>query len=448
MSTRLLFYCFAFVSLSFSATAQVYEPGYIVRSTGDTLRGEIENGFWKEPPAYIRFRPTPESASQLFKPRQLRRVSFTAGRAFRYEGLPIDHAARAKVGDLPYENRPDVQVDSLLAEILVDGPVSLVRVEKFERPTHYLLLQAGHAPLDLSERKYLRRTVDLAWLLTDGNNYRGQLSVYFGNCPAAHSAVQKAPFTADGLMAVVQAYNEACAHQPGRNLLELAHPRRKVAFQGGLLAGVRYNRIESGSLHYEGACTDCQPHPFAGLYSELLQPGRNIAVHGELSLSRFHSKGAERTYVPLTGAEGFNEFVYDAWLTTARIGMRYFMSLPKEQLAFIGVSYELNFISGAETTPLNGGAAPTDPQLYFATPVLTPSVSAGWRRDRFTLSLDGQMYASSDMVDSGSITGPKGMGQVSDFLGPMFFGTNFAARLGLSYRLGRNPDARKPAATH
>ncbi|MFC7669707.1 hypothetical protein ACFQT0_21815 [Hymenobacter humi] len=67
-----------------------------------------------------------------------------------------------------------MQMDSVLAEVLVHGALSLVQVAYPERPVHYLLLAPGRPPLDLSERKYLRQTVDHAWLLTDGNNYRGQ----------------------------------------------------------------------------------------------------------------------------------------------------------------------------------------------------------------------------------------------------------------------------------
>lgn len=439
MKLRLLFALPALLLASLLSQAQTYEPGLLVRSIGDTLRGEIENSFWVEPPEFIRFRATPDSPGQLFQPRQLRAVSFTGGRAFLYKGLPINHAARAKVGDLPYGNRPDVQVDSLLAEVLVDGPVILVRVAQFDRPVHYLLLSAGRPPLDLSEQRYLRQTVDYAWLLTDGNNYRGQLSVYFGNCPAAHSVVQKTSFTAKDLVAVVQTYNEACAHQLGSNLFEQATSRHRVAFQGGLLAGMRYNRIESSSLRYQGKCTDCRPRPYAGLYGELLQAGRTMAVYGELSLSKFHSHGSEYVGYNAAGIEQFNDFEYSAWLTTARIGMRYFIGLSHERQVFVAVGYELNFISGAIITPDKVGTALTDPQLYYATPVLFPNVSLGWRRQRLTISLDGQMYASSDITGTTNTT-PRGLGQAARFEGPLFFGTNFVARAGIAYRLGRNPD--------
>ena len=54
---------------SLQTRAQTFEPGLLVRSNGDTLHSEIENGFWTEPPAFIRYRSTPNSPSQaLAKP--------------------------------------------------------------------------------------------------------------------------------------------------------------------------------------------------------------------------------------------------------------------------------------------------------------------------------------------------------------------------------------------
>ena len=48
---------------SLQTRAQAFEPGLLVRSNGDTLHGEIENGFWTEPPALIRYRSAPNSPS-------------------------------------------------------------------------------------------------------------------------------------------------------------------------------------------------------------------------------------------------------------------------------------------------------------------------------------------------------------------------------------------------
>ena len=428
MLPRLLLVVTCFLACTFQLRAQIYEPGLLVRFNGDTLRGEIENGFWEEPPAFIHFRATANSASELFRPEQLRVVSFTGGRYFRYERLPIDHSTRVKIGSLPYGNTPAIHVDSLLAEVLVDGAVTLERVVLPEN-THYLLLRSGQPPVDLSERKYLRKAVDGAWLLTDGNNYRGQLGVYFSDCPAANTAGQMAPFTAKGLADVVQVYNNICGKgtRPSRNLLAQVAPRRRVAFRGGVLAGLRYNRIESRDPSQGQDCGDCKTHPYAGLYIDVFQPGRTFALYGELSVSKFNNQGSQYQGYIGNGPDIYSHFDYESWLMTARFGIRYFHPLPRGQQFLIGFGYELNgAFQPTVTTPLTGPTAPRPEEMGFAATTLFPNLGIGWRRGRITVSLDGQMYFTSDR-EAG--------------FGATYFTNNIATRVGVGYRLGRNPDA-------
>ena len=421
--------------------AQTYEPGLLVRSTGDTLRGELENSFWTEPPAFIRYRTGPDSPSQLFQPRQLRAVSFTNGRYFRYEALPIDHAAENRVEYLHRGNSPNIRIDSLLAEVLVEGPASLLRVGRLSG-AHYLVLGAGQPVLDLSAQQYLRKTPTGAWQRTDGNNYRGLLGLFFADCPTAFTAIQSAPFTPAGLAAVVQAYNQSCspAQRPGRIWLTQAKLTPQLALQGGVLAGLRYNRVESTSEMpiglVTGACVDCQAHPYAGLYAELLQPGRTGALYGELSLSPFTGAGMESLYV--NGTAYFVEYRYRALLGTARLAFRHFFRLPREQQLVLGLGYELNRVLSPSVTSSAGPPANLRQVIGYAYPTLFPNVALGWRSHRTTLSLDGQMYADSRAARRNAGTVPSGA--AGDFFASSFFGSNFALRVGVAYRLGANPD--------
>ncbi|HEX8504336.1 MAG TPA: hypothetical protein VF630_03130, partial [Hymenobacter sp.] len=257
MLLRLLFVLPALLFCTFQSLAQAYEPGLLVTSTGDTLRGEIENSFWVEPPAFVRYRAASAASSQMFQPRQLRAVSFTDGRYFKYEALPLDRAVQTELDKLPRGNYPAIRVDTVLAEVLLDGPVPLRRVVLDGTP-HYLLWRPNQPVLELSERRYLRETENDLWSVADGNNYLAQLSLYFLDCPEAASAARLAPFTAEGLADVVQAFNQACGseHKPAQSWLAQAKPRRRLSFQGGVLAGVRYNRIESTSHQLAGPCVD------------------------------------------------------------------------------------------------------------------------------------------------------------------------------------------------
>jgi hypothetical protein len=448
MPLRFLFILTGFLFYASAALAQAFEPGLLVRSTGDTLRGEVENSFWVEPPLYIRYRLAAGSPIQQFQPRQLRVVQFAGGRYFRYEQLPFDHAAENRIDRLPRGNFHAIHPDTLLAEVLVEGPALLLRA-KSGSVTHYWLRRQGRPDLELSNRRYLQQTTAGTWAAVDGNNYSSQLLVYFGDCPAAAHAAQKSTFTAASLAAVVQTYNEQCGptHQAGRSFLAQAKPRQRVAFQGGVLAGVRYNRTENDRTDlYSKECADCQSHPFGGLYAELFLPGRHAAIYGELSMSSFQGRSSRlaNQTVEISYANGvplahytfeYDDYRFRALLGTARLGARYFIQRPRERQWMLGFSYELNKVyrpvlshkaTIVSKTYTGSGSGNEELYYYFATPTLFPNLAVGWRSQRFTVSVDGQMYVSSHGDDG---------------LFKMLFDSNGALRASLSYRLGRNPDA-------
>lgn len=443
MKLRILYALPALLLTAFLAPAQTFEPGLLVRANGDTLRGEIENSFWTESPQSVRFRRSAESPAEVFKPRQLRSFSLTGGQYFRYEALPIDHAAENRFEYIRHGNATNIQVDSLLAEVLVEGPVSLLRVGRLSGP-HFLLLGPNQPILDLSAHEYLRQSPTGAWERTDGNNYRGLLGMYFTACPAAFTAIQKAPFTPEGLATVVQAYNQTCSptHQAGRSWLAQAGPRRRMALQGGLLAGLRYNRIEAPFNVATGACVDCVPHPYAGLYAELLQPNRTGALYGEISLSRFKGAGTEFDYQ----SRMTTDYHYQAWLATARLGVRHFFRLSHERQFILGFGYELNKVLNPALTLVLGPPVTADYEVFYAAPTYLPNLDLSWRTNRLTATVDGQLYY--DSRETRNNVNPMGGNSASTFFSGLFFGSNFALRLGVAYRLGRHPDDAKPAPAH
>ncbi len=425
MLTRLFYLVSTLLFFAGSLRAQVYEPGWLVRSTGDTLRGEIENDFWVQAPTFIRYRRTADSPSELFLARQVQAVSLTNGRYFRHEVLLLDEAAETRLQQLQQGDFQAVHSDSVLAEVLLTGPVELLRVVR-PGAIHYELRRPGQPPLSLSERKYLKETNLGAWAVADGNNYRNQLTLYFLDCQAARSKIETAAFTPADLAAVAQAYATSCtpSQQPARSWLTQAAPKRRVSYQAGLLGGIRFNHLESPINELAGQRIN-GVHPFGGLYAEAMQPSRVVAVYGELSLSSFHSKSAQYLGYDATGTSFSNYFDYRAWLATARIGLRFFMPLSHDQHLVFTFSFEKNKLFAptvtSSTAPLTTPPAST---LYYAEPTVLPNVGVGWRSQRVTVSLDAQLYTSSD----------------NDGLSGLFFGTNLAARLGIGYRLGHSSD--------
>ena len=197
-------------------------------SAGDTLRGEVENLFWSDPPAAVRFRPAPAAPLVTYPARQLGGFGLASGRVLRREVVPLDRAAQVQLSKLPAGLVQRQQPDTVLADVLVDGPATLLEV-KLDDVKHFLIRRAAQPYLELVERRYLQQAANGTTRTVDGNNYRGQLLRYFTDCPAAVEATGKAPYTAEGITRVVQAYNAQCSagKQAGRTyqLAEKARSR-------------------------------------------------------------------------------------------------------------------------------------------------------------------------------------------------------------------------------
>ncbi len=419
MLLRLLSAVFAVFLATEVAIAQQYEPGWLVRNTSDTLRVEIENSHWGEPPTFIRYRSGPDGSSELVRAHQVQAFS-VAGRYFRTEVLPVDHAAETRNDLLPRENYTNVHADSLLAEVLVTGPATLWRVVR-PGSTHLLLRRENQPVLDLAERRYLHQLAATGtWVVTEGNNYRNQLTLYLADCPAARTVAQTAPFTAAGLVAIAQAYNTSCslARQPGRTWLEKTALRRHM-LEGGVVAGLRYQRVlaDIANPNPTDTPTDAALHPFAGLYGELFQPGRKASLYGELSLSTFRCQGT--TYLT-DGYGGYAATVpvdYRGALATTRLSGRYRWVQPHEQSLLLSVGLELNFVLAGDVTLASAGRSQTfAANSMFATGIV-PALGVGWQRQRVTLVADGQLYRSARNAG--------------------FTYSGFGLRASLSYRLGR-----------
>jgi hypothetical protein len=393
MLLRVPFILIAFLFCGFRVLAQVYEPGLLVRSNGDTVRGEIENNFWLNPPKFIHFRRTPTSSPELVRPHQLRTVLFTQGRYFRFEALPIDHAAETRLDRLPVGLHPDVRVDSLLAEVLLEGSCSLLRVVQFST-THYLLRRPGQPVLDLSERQYIARGPNGQLVVVDGNNYKGQLGIYFGDCPAVSAALPTTPFTAEGLARLVQAFEDACAspHLPTRSWLARSPVRGRMAFGLGVVAGGQYHRVFN------------QLHPFAGLYAEMLLPNRTLAAYGELCLSQFTGEGSmvasyNESTVVVNGTSYpvftpiNSDFRYRAWEGTVRLGLRGFLPAFRHQQWVVSGGVEYNWLFSPSFTTVSGPpVAPTLDQTISVASIPVAFAGLGWRNQRLTASFDVPFY--------------------------------------------------------
>lgn len=269
------------------ARAQAFRPGWVLPMQGDTLRGEVEDDDWEEAPTRVRFRAAPGAAITTLSGAEVRAFRLARGRYFRYETLPLDRAAQTALPMLSNALPRNPQPETFLAEVLVDGPASLLHTVVNAVP-HYFVRRPSQPVLELAARNYLRQQEGHAQV-ADGNNYRTELAQYFGDCPAAAQAI--GTFQTPALVKVVQAYNRQCAAplQPGIEYRPATY-QRIGGYAVGLVAGGRYNscllRAEKPGAMLDGYNLDGAVHPIGGVFADVSTPGHRFAVHVSATLTR------------------------------------------------------------------------------------------------------------------------------------------------------------------
>lgn len=405
---------------------QTIEPGYLVLSSGDTLRGEVENSFWEEPPTNVRFRATSTAPLATYSDIQLRGIGLNSGRLLRLELLPIDRSAETAVSRLPNNPTGHQKPEQVLADVLVLGPATLLAVT-LNNVHHYFVRREEQPYMEMTERLYLGSRKG-SMTITDANNYKAQLALYFGDCAAATQQAGKAAFTADDLKKVVQAYNQYCSatRQTGQELQGSKNSGSKVAIRTGGVLGVRYNSVaftgvSSSGPDFTGANADGNVHPLGGGYLDIVNTGRRLALHSALLVSQYGSRQAANVG---SGTQA-GRYRWRGTLASAQLGVRGFLPIGTKTQLLLGIGYEATTAWNTTSELVVAG------RKTFFLPDLRGTigyVEAGFAHSRLGFTL-----------------------HTSTFNSPRYAGYSVSAwslSAVLSYRLSADTDKRAVAETH
>ncbi|UOR07335.1 hypothetical protein MUN82_09600 [Hymenobacter aerilatus] len=363
----------------------------MVLSTGDTVHGEIENAFWEEPPSTIRFRTTATARPTSYKARQLRSLYLSSGRLLRHELLPLDRAAEVRFDHLSPKLERRQQPDSVLADVLVLGPATLLGAVLNEN-NHFFVKRPGEPYIEMTGRRYLLTKQRLTQVM-DANDYKSQLLRYFGDCEAATNLLDQSTFTEESLRRIVTAFNRQCTDAPvSAQDTTLLHDdqtiRPRVALRVGAVAGVRYNSLRftappqtSGPLQDLNA--DGRFHPQVGLYADVVNSGRHLALHSALSITQFGtSQPIQYTTV--------GQYHWRGTQIAGQFGLRGFIRLGGPYHLLVGGGYELNFFWAAKSY-INDAYNQYDFIDRFQGSPL-PYIETGLQRRRFSILWNGRLY--------------------------------------------------------
>lgn len=267
--TKLLFPTLLALMLPATALAQAdFRPGYVLPTSGDTLRGEVDYRGNQRSSRLCRFRPSAGAPTTEYRPEQLRGYGFPSGRHF----------------ETRYVRFAGTDSTQLFLQRLVTGNVNLYAVRGDQGQDHYFVAKAG-GPLRPLGQAFEEISIDGMRYQQTSRTYQTVLAEVFYDCLPARAALSKVRLSAGDLTKAVQGYN-ACNTSAIQPLPLMGNNARARI---GLTLGAAHSTLGFGGGSFLGdAKFGSQPAPVLGLgfYFPLPLLNEKLGIAADLLYTR------------------------------------------------------------------------------------------------------------------------------------------------------------------
>jgi hypothetical protein len=262
---------------AFSQTG--YVNGYVVKNSGDTIRGQIYFSGWDLTPKQIQFKDA-NGAEQLFSAAQLKSFSITGVDNYLSKIIAVD-ISPIQDNDLLSVDTSILQIDTIFLRIIVNGPASLYYYHGQDQKEHFFIDKNNNA----QELVYHRYKV-----IQDGVQYNredkkfiGQLIYYLSDCPEMRSGLSNLDYSESSLQPIFISY----AQCKGSNTSYIAQKNSSSA-KLGVIAGASFsNELFSGDayLHINNAAFNTSVSPSFGLKLDfyLIPKNKNFSFYNDIN---------------------------------------------------------------------------------------------------------------------------------------------------------------------
>ena len=261
-----------------------YRPGYVVTSSGDTLKGLVNDHTEAKNARECFFKAASEEPPRQYGPDQLHGYGFADGKMYESKRVRLDSTTS----------------ETVFVELLVKGRLSLYH---YKVGNHYL---AGKTPEELVELTRVEKTIErdgVPYVIVR-EFYKGTLIYMTLDCPRLKRKLDRLPFVHNDLIRVVHEYNTC-----NDSSASFRTKRKLVTAKAGLVAGFNRSRLRFSADHpkYDylaKASLDEKAYPFVGLYVQTTIPWvtdrLTLRFEGQYSQHAYTSyrefKRAESTY--------------------------------------------------------------------------------------------------------------------------------------------------------
>jgi hypothetical protein len=220
-------------NVSYSQTN--FQLGYIVINNSDTLNGLIDYRNWVITPKQIKFKTHPDSAVKIYRPNDIQ--FFTVEGEIYASGIvtiedgPFNKSDEENIGQ--FNNR----IDTVFLHVLIKGEKSLYYLKDENQKTHFFIGIAGRYER-LLFRTYNGKVNGRTLVKTD-EKYKGQLNLYFQDCPAIQKNISSTNYNSYALIKLFKAYNEC-----KQSIIIYQYKVDKIKTEIGLVGGLSLTQIK------------------------------------------------------------------------------------------------------------------------------------------------------------------------------------------------------------
>jgi hypothetical protein len=224
----------ALLTISFNLLqAQIYNPGYVITNTGDTLRGVLESRENTFNPVSVNFKSTSEDKAPIkYDISQIKQVTYSNGESFErhWVSITMDYIDLQRATD----RKVEITFDTVFLRVIQKGKVlAFYSYEDKIKKRYYILQSEGTRPLELGYKvekdgpKYLYRYQFRETLLMIAESSHRDIS----------RLINKTEYRKEPLLKVISEINDLT---PEINL-PLNREARGLRFGAGIrLAGIKY----------------------------------------------------------------------------------------------------------------------------------------------------------------------------------------------------------------
>jgi len=390
-----------FIALPLFTNAQSnYKPGYVITTTGDTLRGLIDYQDWEGNPKLFRFKTNPTADAQRLTIANTSYVEISQLDAYQKYRVDIS-TDNTDIQHLETFRDTSFRTDTVFLKIMQKGRnVTLYSYTDHLKTRFFVKTNATpQAPYELIYRIY-----HTDYKTFNDNTYVKQLfelaAQFKNNNETAATTIEHAEYKKEDILKAVSAINNITAAEYQLKYKD----KTRVLFFAGAGASIGTFKLSSVQASSKLSNTSTMPMITAGV-DITANPATSrffFRVEAALTENKFKENfpNATSPYYPLdysfslVGVSLIPQFVYNVYNTE---NFKFYLS-PGIQVAFVSEKdAHYNQINGSTVTPI-------DPLLVFNTVSVAAALKAGVKiNQRVDISASYQLPTTLTQARNGQI---------------------------------------------